>query len=206
VLPLRAWYGLKDLITERHIDWCARIMLTTGLIVFYGYLVEAFYAWYSGSFYEWMMMKNRWLGPYAPYYWALILCNGVITQLLWFPNVRKKVAPLFFVSMVVSIGMWLERFVIVPLSLHRDFLPSSWGMYNPTVWDIGLFAGTFAVFIGGLVLFVRYLPMIPMAEIRHLLHHEKHLNGHAGRVPASDAGGASGTATVAPQVGAEGQT
>ncbi|BBO23816.1 MAG: polysulfide reductase NrfD [Armatimonadetes bacterium] len=174
VLPLRSWYNLKDLITDKHIDWCAKIMLTTGLIVFYGYLVEAFFAWYSGNFYEYMMMKNRWVGPYAPYYWALILCNGVITQALWFPKVRHKVVPLFLVSLAVSVGMWLERFVIVPISLHRDFLPSSWGMYNPTVWDIGIFVGTFAIFIGGMVLFVRFLPMIPMSEIRHLLHHEKH--------------------------------
>lgn len=121
VLPLRSWYNLKDLITDKHIDWCAKIMLTTGLIVFYGYLVEAFFAWYSGNFYEYMMMKNRWVGPYAPYYWALILCNGVITQALWFPKVRHKVVPLFLVSLAVSVGMWLERFVIVPISLHRDF-------------------------------------------------------------------------------------
>lgn len=172
VLPIRSWYGLKDLITERHIDWCAKIMLTTGLIVFYGYLVEAFFGWYSGNFYEWFMLKNRALGPYGAYYWTLILCNGVITQLLWFPKVRKSVTALFLVSLAVGVGMWLERFVIVPVSLHRDFLPSSWGMYNPTIWDIGIFVGTFAIFIGGIVMFIRFLPMMPMYEIRHLLHAE----------------------------------
>jgi Ni/Fe-hydrogenase subunit HybB-like protein len=175
VLPLRAWYpAIRDFITPNHLDWMAKIMLTTGLIVFYGYIMEAFYAWYSGNLYEMFMMKNRMSGPYMYFYWSLILCNGLVPQLMWVPKFRRNVLMLFGVSMFVNVGMWLERFIIVPVSLSRDYVPSSWGMYTPTIIDVGVFVGTFAIFIGGMVLFVRSLPMIPMSEIRHLWHGMKH--------------------------------
>jgi len=169
-IPVRAWYGLKDMITMRHLDWMAKLMLATGLIVFYGYGVEAFYAWYSGNQYEWYMMVNRWTGPYMYTYWSLLLCNGLIPQLLWFPQVRQSTVWLMFISVIISIGMWLERFVIIVISLSRDYMPSAWGMFYPTIWDWCLFLGTIGFFTFMMFLFVRYVPMINSFEMKDLLH------------------------------------
>src|SRR5881398_3831577 len=141
-IPLRKIYGLESFITMRHMHNMAKVMLATGLIVFYGYMIEAFFGWYSGNQYERFMIWNRMHGPYAPYYWTLILCNGLTPQLLWFKKIRSNLLLLWFISVVVSIGMWLERFVIVVTSLHRDFLPSSWGMYQPSTWDWTMFIGS----------------------------------------------------------------
>jgi molybdopterin-containing oxidoreductase family membrane subunit len=168
-LPIRAWYGLKDLITARHIEWMAKIMLTTGLVVFYGYILEVFYGWYSGNEFELALLRTRFTGPYAPFYWSLIACNGVMPQILWVPRYRRSVPVLFAASLIVSIGMWLERFVIIPMSLHRDFLPSSWGIYTPTVWDWGMFLGTIGFFVMCMFLFIRVLPMINIFEMKDLL-------------------------------------
>jgi len=170
MIPIRKWYHLEDFITMKHIDWMCKIMLATSLIVFYGYLTEIFYAFYSGNVYEIFMMKNRMFGPYWPYYWALIFCNGLAPQVLWSPKVRQNLPFIFVITMIVSIGMWLERFIIIPVSLHRDFLPSSWGMYVPTIWDIGMFVGTIGFFFFMMFLFIRFLPMISIFEMRELLH------------------------------------
>jgi hypothetical protein len=116
---------------------------------------------------------NRMFGPYAVYYWALILCNVVIPQLLWFKKIRTSVPALFVISLVVNVGMWLERFVIIVLSLHRDFLPSSWGMYAPTFWDWSTFLGTIGLFLSLLFLFLRFLPMISIFEMRTILPEAK---------------------------------
>jgi len=168
-IPLRKVYGLESFITMRHMHNMAKVMLATGLIVVYGYTVEAFFGWYSGNQYERFMIWNRMHGPYAPYYWALILCNGVTPQLLWFKKIRSKLLVLWLISLVVSIGMWLERFVIVVTSLHRDFLPSSWGFYSPTQWDWAMFIGTIGFFFALLFLFIRFLPMISIFEMRTIL-------------------------------------
>jgi Ni/Fe-hydrogenase subunit HybB-like protein len=168
-IPIRAAYGLGDFITKRHLDNMAKVMLATGLIVAYGYMTEAFIAWYSGNTYERFMIFNRMTGPYAPAYWALIATNIVIPQALWLKRVRSSVPLLFAVALVVNTGMWLERFVIVVTSLHRDFLPSSWGMYYPTVWDWATFLGTIGLFVAMLFLFIRFLPMISIFEMRTLL-------------------------------------
>src|SRR4051812_32900810 len=133
-IPLRAVYGLKDFITARHLDNCGKLMLVTGLIVAYGYSSEIFLGWLSGNEFEWYMTTNRMGGPYSPAFWALILCNVIIPQSLWFKRVRVNPRALWIVSVIINIGMWLERYVIVITSLHRDFLPSSWGMYYPTIW------------------------------------------------------------------------
>jgi molybdopterin-containing oxidoreductase family membrane subunit len=166
---LRALYGLEDFITLRHLENSAKVMLATGLIVAYGYMTEAFMAWYSGNPYEQFMIWNRMTGPYALGYWSLILCNVVIPQSLWFPKVRSNVKALFCVSLVVLTGMWLERFIIVVTSLHRDFLPSSWGMYYPTRWDWATYVGTIGLFFTLFFLFIRVLPMISISEVRTLL-------------------------------------
>jgi Ni/Fe-hydrogenase subunit HybB-like protein len=168
-IPLRAIYGLEDFITLRHLQNMAKVMLATGLIVAYGYMTETFMAWYSGSGYETFMIINRMRGPYAVMYWSLILCNILIPQALWSRRVRSSVPALFVIALIVNIGMWLERFIIVITSLHRDFLPSSWGMYWPTAWDWMTFVGTIGLFLALLFLFVRFLPMIAIFEMRTLL-------------------------------------
>jgi hypothetical protein len=168
-IPIRAVYGLEDFITLRHLENMAKVMLATGLIVAYGYAVEAFIAWYSADQYEGFMIWNRVTGPYAPYYWALLLCNVVTPQLLWFRRVRTSVITLFVISLIVNVGMWLERFVIIVTSLSRDFLPSSWGRYQPTFWDWSTYLGTIGLFLTLLFLFLRFLPMISIFEMRTIL-------------------------------------
>jgi len=177
-IPLRKIYGLEDFITMRHLKNMAKIMLATSLIVSYGYVMEAFMAWYSGNPYEEYMILNRMTGPYAPLYWALIFCNLIVPQLLWFDKIQSSIPALFGIAIVVSIGMWLERFIIVVTSLSRDFLPSSWHMYYPTIWDWSTFLGTIGLFFALLFLFVRVLPAISIFEMRALVsetreRHEK---------------------------------
>ena len=168
-IPLRKFYGLEDFITDRHLRNMAKVMLATGLIVAYGYMMEAFFGWYSANKYERFMIWNRMTGPYWQFYWALILCNIVTPQLLWIRRIRHSTLALFIISLVVGVGMWLERFVIVVTSLHRDFLPSSWGMYWPTVWDWSMFIGTIGLFLTLLFLFIRFLPIISIFEMRTIL-------------------------------------
>lgn len=172
-IPLRAFYGLEDFITMRHLQNMAKVMLATGMVVGYGYGLEAFISWYSGDVYERYMMVNRMFGPYSYYYWMLIVCNVATPQLLWLKAIRNNPARLFAVSIVVLIGMWLERFVIVVTSLHRDYLPSSWGNYSPTMWDWTMYLGTLGFFFACMFLFVRFLPMISMTEMQTLLPESK---------------------------------
>jgi Ni/Fe-hydrogenase subunit HybB-like protein len=168
-IPLRAAYSLEDFITLRHLDNMAKVMLATGLIVSYGYLNEIFLAWYSGNPFEEYMTLNRMLGPYGWSYWILILCNVVSIQLFWFKKVRTNVQALFVLSLVINLGMWMERFVIVITSLHRDFLPSSWGMYYPTRWDWMTLFGSIGLFLTLMFLFIRVLPVISISEMRGLV-------------------------------------
>jgi molybdopterin-containing oxidoreductase family membrane subunit len=168
VIPIRALYGLEDFITMRHLSNMAKIMLATGLIVAYGYAMEAFMAWYSGNEFEMAMLQQRTTGPFGAFYWLLILCNIVAPQVLWSRRVRRSVKALFVVSLVVNVGMWLERFVIV-MSLTRDFMPSAWGRYSPTVWDVSMFVGTLGLFVCLVFLFIRVLPMISIFEMQTLV-------------------------------------
>ncbi len=173
-IPLRRWYRMEDFITKTHLIFMSKVMLATGLIVVYGYAMEAFFGWYSASQYEIFMVKNRiWEGPYWWSYWLLIFCNGLSIQLLWFKRFRESEFWLFTISIIVSVGMWLERFVIIVTSLHRDFLPSSWAMYSPTVFDWSMFIGTIGFFFTLLFLFVRFVPIISMFEVRALLDEEQ---------------------------------
>jgi Ni/Fe-hydrogenase subunit HybB-like protein len=172
-IPLRKFYGLEDFITMHHLHNMTKVMLVTGMIVAYGYMNEAFFAWYSANSYEQYMMSNRMTGPYAPYYWTLIAINAVMIQLFWFRRVRDNVGLLFVLSLLVNVGMWLERFVIIVTSLHRDFLPSSWDMYAPTRWDFMTFFGTIGLFLTLLFLFIRFLPMISIFEMRTMVPEAK---------------------------------
>ncbi len=168
-IPIRKIYGLEDFITERHLENSAMVMLATGLIVAYGYGIEAFMGWYSGNRYDAYTLWNRLHGPYHFWYWMLLTCNIFIPQLLWIRKMRTKPIWLFMISAVVLTGMWLERFIIVVVSLSRDFLTSSWGMYYPTRWDWAVFVGTIGFFIACMFLFLRILPMISIFEMRTLL-------------------------------------
>ncbi len=168
-IPLRKMYKLEDFITDTHLDYMARIMLTTGLMVAYGYGIELFMAWYSGNVYEKGLIANRLIGPYRWFFYALIACNVVAPQLLWFKKVRYSPWTLFVLSLIVNLGMWLERYVIIVVSLHRDYLPSSWGMYSGTGWDWSMYLGTIGLFFACLFLFIRFLPVISIFEMRTLL-------------------------------------
>lgn len=166
MLPLRALYGLHDFITDRHLDNMGKVMLVAGMIVGYGYFMEQFMAWYSASIYENFLMENRMFGPYGGSYWALLLCNIIVPQLLWAKRVRTSPYLIFMVSMFINVGMWLERFIIVVGSMHRDYMPSSWDMYSGTIWDWSLYLGTMGFFLVAFFLFVRAWPLIAIHEIR----------------------------------------
>lgn len=168
-IPVRAVYKLEGIITMRHLQNMAKVMLATGLIVGYGYITEVFFGWYSGNAYEKYLIFNRMVGPYAFFYWALILCNILAPQVLWSSKMRSNTLVLWVIAMIVNVGMWLERFIIIVTSLHRDFLPSSWGMYRPTFWDFSTLFGTIGLFVCLLFLFLRFLPMISMFEMKTIL-------------------------------------
>lgn len=172
-VPIRKFYHLEDVITIRHIENMGKVMLTTGLIVAYGYGMEVFMAWYSASHWEYFMMWNRMFGPMGWSYWVLITCNIALPQLMWLRKFRTNVALMFLMSFVINTGMWFERFVIVVTSLYRDYLPSSWGTYKATRWDYATYVGTLGLFTVLFFLFIRLLPMIPMSELRILLPQAK---------------------------------
>jgi molybdopterin-containing oxidoreductase family membrane subunit len=171
------------LITERHIDFMTYVMMVSGLLVAYGYLMEGFDAWLSGSVFEQYMMLNRLRGPYWIATWITLVCNVMLPQLLWFRRVRRAIPLLFVLCLVINLGMWFERYVIVITSLHRDFLPSSWGMYRPTRWDLATLIGSMGLFLSLMFLFVRLLPAISMSEVRHLLHETRQSNAESGGAP-----------------------
>jgi Ni/Fe-hydrogenase subunit HybB-like protein len=177
-IPLRKAYGLEDFITMRHLDNCAKVMLATGLIVAYGYFIEFFMAFYSGNKFDVFLANQRLHGPYSHFYYALLLCNILTPQLLWIEKVRRNVFLLFLMSLVINTGMWLERFVIVVISLTRDFMPSAWGRYSATFWDYATLLGTLGLFTMLFFLFIRGLPAIAISEMRELVEHESHAKGN----------------------------
>jgi Ni/Fe-hydrogenase subunit HybB-like protein len=190
LIPLRSIFKLQDLITMRHIDLMCKVTLATGSIVGYAYAMEFFIAWYSGSIYERFAFINRALGPYAWGYWTMIICNVFVPQLFWFKNIRRNLIIVFIISILVNIGMWFERFVIIVISLHRDFLPSSWGYFSPSWVDICTYIGTFGLFFTMFLLFIRFLPMIAISEVKGVTpqadpHHP--LGG--AKVPGTNPGG-----------------
>jgi molybdopterin-containing oxidoreductase family membrane subunit len=168
-IPIRAIYGLQDFITLRHLDNMAKLLLGTGLIVAYGYLMENFMAWYGGDPLEKAMTVDRWSGSYRCLYWIVIACNVLAPQVFWFRRARQNVPLLFVTALVVNVGMWAERFIIVVQSLHRDFLPSAWRLYSPTIWDWATLLGSIGLFLFLMFLFIRFLPLISMFEMRSLV-------------------------------------
>ncbi len=186
MIPLRYWYNFQNLITMRHVDNMAKVMLATGMLVTYGYFIEIFMSFYAGNEYEGFMMANRLAGPYWPFYALLIFCNCLSIQVLWFRKARMNLWLVWIVAMFVNVGMWLERFVIVVMSLHRDFVPAAWGMYYPTVWDWGTYIGTIGFFLTCIFLFVRFLPAIAVSEMKELVHVETGHHGHTHDGPGTE--------------------
>ena len=172
MVPARAFFGLKELVTLRHLDNINKILLATSCIVGYAYAVETFIAWYGANSYEQFSAINRAAGPYAWAYWTMVSCNVAVPQLLWFKKCRTTPWMMFIIAILVNVGMWFERFVIIVTSLSRDFLPSSWGQFVPTKIDILMLAGSFGLFFTLFLLFCRYLPMVAMAEVKAVLPHE----------------------------------
>jgi molybdopterin-containing oxidoreductase family membrane subunit len=168
-IPLRKVYELQDFITMRHLENMGKILLAMALILTYSYLSEGFFSWYSGNQFESYMQVDRMLGRYGYMYWILIIGNVLVPQLFWFQRMRRNVLVLFIASLLVNISMWTERYVIVVQSLHRDFMPSAWGMYRGTWWDYAALFGSIGLFLSLLFLFIRFLPVISMAEMRELL-------------------------------------
>lgn len=168
VVPIRRFYHLEGFITLRHLDNMAKILLVTGLVVGYGYLMESFMAWYSGSIYEKFLVLNRSFGPYWWVWWTVMFCNVATPQIFWSKRMRMSIPVLFAASLLINLGMWLERYLIVVVSLHRDYMPGAWGMYSGSFWDWSTFLGTIGLFLALLFLFVRTLPMLSMAELREL--------------------------------------
>jgi molybdopterin-containing oxidoreductase family membrane subunit len=152
-----------------HLELMNKIMLVTGMLVGYAYAMEFFIAWYSGNQYERAIFINRAMGPYAWAYWTMISCNVLSPQVFWFRKMRTNIAVMFVVSILINIGMWFERFVIIVTSLNRDFLPSAWGYFRPTIVDVGTFTGTIGVFFFLFLLFMRWLPMVAMAEVKGVM-------------------------------------
>ena len=172
-IPLRAIYGLHDFVTERHLNNMGKILLATGLFVAYGYLMEAFTGWYSGNPYDLFLIKNRALGPYWPIFWSVIGFNVLLPQFLWSARIRHNSVALFIMSLLINLGMWLERYLIIVVSLHRDYLPSSWGIFHGTRWDFATLFGSMGLFLSLFFLFIRFLPAISIFETRTLVEPEE---------------------------------
>ncbi len=175
LLVIARWVlHLENLITMKHLENMCMIILATGSVVGYAYATEFFTAWYSGNQYERFVFLNRAFGPYAWAYWTMVTCNVISPQLFWFKKVRTSIPIMFALSIVVNIGMWFERFVIIVTSLHRDFLPSSWGYFRPTMVDICTFIGSIGLFLTLFLLFARFLPMIAISEVKGVLAQSSH--------------------------------
>lgn len=167
MIPLRKACGLENIITKSHIDKVAKLTLVSGLIINYIYLMEIFIAWYSGDPYERWVFGHRFFGQnYMFFGWMLIIINVLLTQLLWFKKVRSNLVALFIIGLCINFGMWSERMVIVVGSLNQDFLPANWGLFHPTIWDVGLYIGTLGAFFMLYLLFVKFLPMIAISEVK----------------------------------------
>jgi molybdopterin-containing oxidoreductase family membrane subunit len=174
VVIMRAFYKMNDFITDSHIDAVCRVLVFISLIMGTAYLTEIFMAWYSGSEYEiYMFFKNRIFGDYALQFWAMFVPNAIVPQLFWFKSMRRRIWVVFTISIIINIGMWFERYNIIVTTLSRDYLPSSWVSYSPTLIEIGFFAGTIGMFITGVLLFFRYIPMIAISELKSVAKFDK---------------------------------
>ncbi len=175
----RRVFRLENLVTLRHFDSMAKVILLTSMIVGYAYGIEMFIAWYGGNPNEMYAFKNRATGPYAWAYWTMITCNVLVPQIFWSKKARTSIPILFIASILINVGMWFERFVIVVTSLHRDYLPSSWAYYSPSIWEVLTLIGSFGLFFTMFLLFVRFLPQVSIAEVKTLLPEARPHRAHA---------------------------
>ena len=178
LIPARQFMGLKHVVTMRHIENMCKVILATGWMVTFGYACEMFADWYSGSVYEIGQLMTRFKGPYAPFFWLLIFCNCVVPQIFWIRSMRRNLIVIWIVAALVNVGMWLERFVIVVISLHQDFIPASWGMYKPTIVDIGMLTGTMGLFGTAFLLFLKFVPAVALAEVKELRYETELEHSH----------------------------
>ncbi len=175
LIPARQFLGLKQVVTIRHLENMCKLMLATGMMVSYGYIMEHFIAWYSGNEYEYsMFFRVRWKGPFAGIFWLMVFCNVVTPQIFWFKRARTNLWTIWLASLLINIGMWCERFNIIVTSLHRDFLPASWGSYAPTWVDFCLFTGTIGLFSTLFLLFLKFVPAVAVTEVKELRHETEH--------------------------------
>jgi Ni/Fe-hydrogenase subunit HybB-like protein len=172
-IVLRGVFGFRDLVTDRHMDLLGQWLLATGLMTSYGYIMDAFTAWYSADPFERGTLLDRVMGPFAATYWTAVVLNFVPLQLLWLKRIRRSMPLQFLIALSVTLGMWFERYMLVISTLAKDFLPSSWGPYTASVWEWTLFFGLVGFFIFFFALFVRFLPSIPIAEVKEVLHEER---------------------------------
>jgi len=171
MVVVRKVYKLNDYITDNHMDAIARILTFISLIMGTAYATEVFMAWYSGNEYEmFTFFRNRVTGEYSVQFWGMVICNAIIPQLFWFKKIRKSTWGLLLISLAINLGMWFERFNIVVTSLANDFLPSNWVSYSPTIIEIGIYVGTIGLFVVGVLLFFRYIPMIAISEVKGVLN------------------------------------
>jgi Ni/Fe-hydrogenase subunit HybB-like protein len=172
-IPMRQIWGLKDFITMRHLENMNKIILLTGCMVGFAYGMEFFIAWYSGAMYEKFAFINRAFGQYAWAYWIMVSCNVISPQIFWFKKARTSIPIMFVACLLVNVGMWFERYVIIVTSLAQDYLPSSWGYYTPTWVDMAMLIGSFGLFMTLFLLFVRFLPVIAIAEVKSVMPQAK---------------------------------
>ncbi len=202
ILVARVAYGVRSIVTLKHLELMNKIMLVTGSLVGYAYAMEFFIAWYSGNEYERFVFINRATGPYAWAYWTMITCNVISPQLFWSKRLRTSIPVMFVISLVINVGMWFERFVIIATSLHRDFLPSSWGYFRPTAVDMCIYAGTFGIFFTLFLLFIRWIPMIAVSEVKGVLPEaDPHAGGHGHAAHGDAQHASSGAPALAPAPG-----
>jgi molybdopterin-containing oxidoreductase family membrane subunit len=173
MILVRKLMRLEEYITPKHLDNMCKVTLLTGSIVTVAYLTEVFISFYSGNPNEMFVILNRVLGPYAWAYWTMVFCNAVVPQFFWSGRVRRSVPAIFVLSILINVGMWFERFVIIVTSLHRDFLPSSWAMYMPTLTEVTIMLGSFGMFFTLFLLFLRLFPVISMSEVKGVLHYAR---------------------------------
>jgi len=173
IIPLRSWYGLQSYITDVHIDWLSKFLLGSYLVVVYGYFNEAFYTWYGGDKYEKLVLRNQMFGHYAPLFWIMMACNVLAPLFLWSPRLRRNTTVVFIVIMFVNLGMWLERFISLITSLSRSYIPSAWGNYTPSIWEIAIFIGSIGLFLFLMCLFVRFIPLMSLTELKTSLIGDK---------------------------------
>lgn len=169
LIVIRKIFNLQNIITVDTLEKMNKVMLATGLMVGYAYGMEFFIAWYSGNPLESFVFLNRAFGNYAWAYWIMVSCNVIFTQLFWFKKIRRSIVPMFIIAILVNVGMWFERFVIVVTTLSRDFLPTSWDYFVPTIYDIGILLGSFGLFFTLVILFIKTLPVVSITEVKSIL-------------------------------------